>query len=167
MQSQYFKPCLGVVYYTCTTQFIPVLLLHAPVHENVKEFKGKGRGWKLPDHVFQTCSSFKCLGVIVTETDDISADMKARISAGNKWLYAVQKILWFRRLTRNLKINIYKTTTRPVVSYGNETWTVMTSAAPTGIHPLWQWNLIAELKGRHGTSWPCPTPFLDESWSIW
>jgi hypothetical protein len=42
---------------------------------------------------FPTCDSFKYLGAIVTEASDTNAEVKARIAAGNRCMFAVHKIL--------------------------------------------------------------------------
>jgi hypothetical protein len=69
---------------------------------------------------FPTCGSFKYLGAIVTEANDTNA----RIEAGNRCMFAVHKILRFRSLTRKVKLLVYKTIIRPVVTYASETWTL-------------------------------------------
>lgn len=43
------------------------------------------------------------------ESNNIKADMRARMIAGTRCFYALQKALWFNNLTRKATIMIYKT----------------------------------------------------------
>jgi hypothetical protein len=49
-------------------------------------------------------------------------DIKARIASHNRCMFAVQKILRFRIMSRNVKLLIHKIIIRPVVTYASETW---------------------------------------------
>jgi hypothetical protein len=60
----------------------------------------------------------------VTNQNYILDEIKCRLKAGNACYYSVQIILSSRRLSKNLKIKIYKTIILPVVLYGCETWSL-------------------------------------------
>jgi hypothetical protein len=47
---------------------------------------------------YKNCENFKYLGEIVTDKNDKTVEIKATITAGNKCLFTVQKILHFRRM---------------------------------------------------------------------
>ena len=67
-------------------------------------------------------AQFRYLGVTVTNTNDISEEIKRRINVGNACYYSLQKILSFRLISKKLKVKTYKTIILPVVLYGCETW---------------------------------------------
>jgi hypothetical protein len=46
----------------------------------------------------------------------------SRVNSGNACYHAVQNLLSSRLLSRNVKIQIYKTIILPVILYGCETW---------------------------------------------
>jgi hypothetical protein len=53
---------------------------------------------------------------------DIHDEIKNRLNLGNAYYYSVQNLLSSRLISKNLKIEIYKTVMLPVVLYGCETW---------------------------------------------
>ena len=73
---------------------------------------------------FKKVEKFKYLGVTVTNTNDIREEIKRRINMGNACYYSLEKILSSRLLSKNLKVNTYKTIILPVVLYGCETWSL-------------------------------------------
>ena len=68
------------------------------------------------------------LGATITENNEILAEIKERITAGNKAYYSSHNMLKNKNISRKTKKNIYKTIIRPVVTYGSETWTLTKSA---------------------------------------
>jgi hypothetical protein len=54
----------------------------------------------------------------------IETEIKSKIAVGNKCYYALRTILKRRSISQSIKILLYKTIIRPVVTYGAETWTV-------------------------------------------
>jgi hypothetical protein len=75
---------------------------------------------QLLEYEFPTCESMKYLGVVVAEKNDTTVEINARKVAGNRCVFSVQKILYFRILSRNVKLLIYKTIIRPVMMYASE-----------------------------------------------
>jgi hypothetical protein len=57
----------------------------------------------------------------VTEKNDTTVEIKARIAADNRCPFAVQKILHFRMMSRNAKLLGYKMVIRTVVMYASKT----------------------------------------------
>ena len=66
--------------------------------------------------------SFKYLGSIVNGNNLIEEEIKERISLGNREYYANQDIFKSKLLTRNSKLQMYKTQARPTVTYACEMW---------------------------------------------
>jgi hypothetical protein len=67
----------------------------------------------------------------ITNQNLIREGINRRLSSGNACYHSVQTLL-SSRLSKNIKIRIYKTTILPVVVYGCETW----SLALRGEHRL-------------------------------
>ena len=51
-------------------------------------------------------------------------EIKSKIAVGNKCYYAPRTILKRRSISQSIKIRLYKTIIRPVVTCGAETWTL-------------------------------------------
>lgn len=74
-------------------------------------------GYNFPVH-----SQFKYLGSMVTEDNDIPAEIKGRMEAGNRCFWSLSKVLRLNAIPRKAKLRLYKTMIRPVVTYGSESW---------------------------------------------
>jgi hypothetical protein len=80
------------------------------------------------DHFkFKRVNSFKYLGSIVTEKNDITKEVAARIQAGNRTYYGLEKLLSSKSLSRKLKGRLYTSLIRSVILYGSETWALRKS----------------------------------------
>jgi hypothetical protein len=73
---------------------------------------------------YEKVESFKYLGAMITSLNDIETEIKSKIAVGNKRYYALGTILKRRSTSQSIKIRLYKTIIRPVVTYGAETWIV-------------------------------------------
>jgi len=73
---------------------------------------------------FERVEEFKYLGTTLTNQNAIQEEIKSRLRSGNACYYSVQKLLFSRLLSKNLKIKIYRTIILPVVLYGCETWSL-------------------------------------------
>jgi hypothetical protein len=60
----------------------------------------------------------------LTIQNDIHDEIKCRSNLGNACYYSVQNLLSFCLISKNLKIEIYKTVILPVVLYGCKTWSL-------------------------------------------
>ena len=67
---------------------------------------------------------FKYSGTTLTNKCSIQEEIKNRLKSRNACCYAVQNILSYSLLSKNIKINIYRTISLPVVLYGCETWSL-------------------------------------------
>jgi hypothetical protein len=78
----------------------------------------------MENHIFGRTDVFKYLGVLVTTGNVVTKENQTRLRAGNKCYYAIQAVLELRRISRKVKLNIYKTIIRPIVrpTYACKTW---------------------------------------------
>ena len=61
------------------------------------------------DDIYERYENLKYLGVLFTDDNKTSREIRARISAGIRWYYALANVLWSRNVNRKLNIKIYKT----------------------------------------------------------
>jgi Reverse transcriptase (RNA-dependent DNA polymerase) len=73
-------------------------------------------------HTFKMVNRFVYLGSELNANNDITDEIKRRITLGNRSYYSLLKILRSKSVSRNTKCVLYKTTIRPVVTYGSESW---------------------------------------------
>jgi len=72
-------------------------------------------------HIEQV-QQYKYLGSIINESNSIEEEIKERIALGIKAYYAKQKFCKSRLVTKYLKLKLYRTVIRPIVTYASETW---------------------------------------------
>jgi hypothetical protein len=70
---------------------------------------------------FVRVNEFKYLGTTLINQNSIQEEIKGRLKSGNACYHSVHNLLCFRLLSKNLKINIYRTIILPVFLYGCET----------------------------------------------
>ncbi|XP_066901150.1 uncharacterized protein [Halyomorpha halys] len=83
-----------------------------------KEDKKENSKVTFRDH--SSVNQFKYLRSLVTDDNKVESEIEARIAAGNRRYFSLQKILNFRVLSKRMRVAIYKTTVRPVVIHGGE-----------------------------------------------
>jgi hypothetical protein len=76
----------------------------------------------LNEQTFEEVDNFKYLGDLITSQNEVVADIKGKIAAGNRCYRSFSKIDIY--ISKNTKIRIYKTIIRPIVLYGSETWAI-------------------------------------------
>src|SRR5215510_12912355 len=62
--------------------------------------------------------------VNASDQNSIQEEIKSRLNLGNARYHSVQNLLSPRLLSKNLKIEVYRTIILPVVLYGCETWSL-------------------------------------------
>ena len=87
---------------------------------NIKSFECNGG-------VYERVNEFKYLGAQINDQNEMHLEIRARMAAGNRCYYALQKLLRSSYLNRKLKILVYRVVIRPIVLYGSETWTLRKS----------------------------------------
>ena len=83
---------------------------------------GQNHSGRIDNSTFERVEEFKYLGTTLTNQNSIAEEIKSELRLGNACYHSVQNLLSSRLLSKNLKINIYRTTILPVVLYGCETW---------------------------------------------
>jgi len=79
---------------------------------------------KIDNSSIERVEELKYLGTILTNQISIQEEIKSRQKLRNACYYSVQNLLSSRKLSKNLKIQIYSTIILPVVLYGCETWSL-------------------------------------------
>ncbi|PSN39817.1 hypothetical protein C0J52_18431 [Blattella germanica] len=62
---------------------------------------------------FEEVAEFKYLGALITNRNEIQKEIKHRLNSGSACYYALQGLLSSKRLSRNIKLKIYKTVILP------------------------------------------------------
>ena len=73
---------------------------------------------KTDNSTFERVDEFKYLGTTLTNLNSIQEEITSRLRSGNACYHSVQSPLSSRLLSKNLKIEIYRTIILPVVLYG-------------------------------------------------
>jgi hypothetical protein len=102
---------LGLEVNTEKTKYM--LLSH---HQNA----GQNHDIKVANRGFENAAQFKYLGTTPTNKIWIQEEIKRRLNLDNACYHSVQKLLFSRLLSKNVKIRIYETTSinLPLVLYG-------------------------------------------------
>jgi len=85
---------------------------------------GRSHSVKNDNSSFERAELFKYFGTTLTNKNSIQEEIESRLKSGNACYHSMQNILSFRLLSKNLKIQIYRTIILPVVLYGCETWSL-------------------------------------------
>jgi len=72
-------------------------------------------------HIEQV-KQYKYLGSIINNTNSIEEEVKECIALGTKAYYANLKFFKSKLVIKSSKLNLYRTTIRPIVTYASETW---------------------------------------------
>jgi hypothetical protein len=73
---------------------------------------GRGHCVKIDNISIERVEEFKYLGTTLTYKNSIQEEIKSRLKLGNACHHSVQNVLSSRLLSKNLKIKIYRTTSR-------------------------------------------------------
>lgn len=93
----------------------------------VKEAARIGSHVSVDAYNFEAVNEFVYLGTSITNTNNVSSEIKRRITLANRCYYGLNRQLSSRALSRRTKLSLYKTLILPVLLYGAEAWT-MTAA---------------------------------------
>jgi len=85
---------------------------------------GRIQSVRIDNSTFERVEEFKYLGTTLTNQNSILEEIKSKLKSGIACYLSVQNFLSSSLLSKNLKINIYRTIILPVVLYGCETWSL-------------------------------------------
>jgi hypothetical protein len=88
---------------------------------------GQNHNRKTNNKTFERVEQFKYLGTTLKNRNSIHEEIKSRLKSGNACYHSVQDLLSSNLLSKNTKINIYRTVISSVVLYGCETWSLTLS----------------------------------------
>jgi hypothetical protein len=77
---------------------------------------------KIDDLQLQQIKSHKYLGSNVNSNNSMEEEIKKRIVLGNKAYYVNQSLFKSKLISKKVKLKLYNTTIRPVVTNACETW---------------------------------------------
>ena len=77
---------------------------------------------RIGNKIFEAVQSFQYLGNITSNTNNNNKCITERIMMGNKAYYANRQLFNSSLISRNSKLQIYRTLVRPVITYGSESW---------------------------------------------
>jgi hypothetical protein len=81
---------------------------------------------RIGNKIFEVVQNFQYLGNIISNTNNNNKCINERIMMGNKAYYANKQLFNSSLISRNSKLQIYRTLGRPVVTYGSQLWTLTT-----------------------------------------
>jgi hypothetical protein len=105
----------------------------------------EGHSIQLNESNYEKCKSFKYLGTLVTTDNKTNEEIKARIAAGKRSYFALLRVFKAHSLSRNLKIKVYRSVVKPVVTYGSETWTL--TVADEELLRRWERKILRKIYG--------------------
>jgi hypothetical protein len=79
---------------------------------------------KIAHRSSEDVEKFKYLGTTLTDQNCMHKEINSRPNSENACYHSAVSLLSSRGVSRNIKVKIYKTTIRPVVLYGRETWSL-------------------------------------------
>jgi hypothetical protein len=79
---------------------------------------------KVDNKSFEMVEQLKYLGTTLMNRNSIQEEIKSRLKSGKARYHLVQDLPSSSLLSKNIKINIYRTIILPVVLYGCETWSL-------------------------------------------
>jgi hypothetical protein len=71
---------------------------------------------------YERVDTFKYLGSVLNEENDIGLEIRSRVMAGNKYYYAPGSIIRSKSISQKSKLKIYRTVIKPIVICASDTW---------------------------------------------
>ena len=86
---------------------------------------GRSRSINIDNSSFEGEGEFRYLGNPLTNQNSLQEEIKSRLKSGNACYHSVQNLLSSISLSKNMKIEIYRTIILPAVLYGCQTWSLI------------------------------------------
>lgn len=81
----------------------------------------------IDDTVYESVKEFKYLGIYLSSHGDTTVAIQDRIQSANRTWFLHLNLFKSSLLSKKLKLSLYRTLIRPVLTYGCEIWTLKTS----------------------------------------
>jgi hypothetical protein len=134
-QIKYTALKAGLVINESKTKYMRILRNET---EDRSDLRAEGR-------VFEEVTTFKYLGSLITKKNEIGEEIKMRIAAGNQCCYGLQHLFRSRKVSRIVKIKIYKTILKPIVMFGCEARSI-TENDRTRLN-MWERKILRKVYG--------------------
>ena len=72
----------------------------------------------------EAVKTFKYLGSLLHYDNDTNIEVLARVAAGSRCAWSLNRLLTSRSVSRRTKLQAYASIIRPIVTYGGETWSL-------------------------------------------
>ena len=79
---------------------------------------------RIANNIFEAVQSFQYLGNNISNINSNNKSIKERIMMGNKAYYSNRELFSSSLISRNSKLQIYRTLVRPVFTFVSESWTL-------------------------------------------
>jgi len=86
---------------------------------------GRSHSINIDNSSFEREGEFRYLGKTSKNQNSIQEEIKSRLKSGNACYHSVQNLLSSSSLSKNMKIEMYRTIILPVVLYGCQTWSLI------------------------------------------
>ena len=97
------------------------------------------------EQIYENADMLKRLGCLLTNTNEVETEIKARIIADNCYR-ALGRTLKGRCIVQSLTEGLYKTIIRPIVTYGDDGWT-LTNTTERALM-TWGRKILRKIFGR-------------------
>lgn len=94
---------------------------------------------------FEEVDRFSYLGTVITRQPGLTEELEARIMAGSRCVFALSRFLKSKEVSRKVKMRVYKTVIRPVVTYGSEVWTL--KQTDQNVLGVWERKVLRRILG--------------------
>jgi hypothetical protein len=91
---------------------------------------GENHSMKRADRSFEHVAEFKYLGTTVTDQNLTCEGIKSRLNLDNAYSHSVQNLLSSHLLSKDVKIELYKTIILALVLHGSDIWSLTLMEEP-------------------------------------
>jgi len=93
---------------------------------STKDARDLGQHVAFNGYTFEVVKDFVYLGTSINTNNDVSMEIKRRITLANRCYYGLSRQLRSKAFSRRTKLTLYKSLILPVLLYGAEAWTLNT-----------------------------------------
>jgi hypothetical protein len=97
------------------------------------------------EHEYERVETFQYLGTVLNEGNDIGVEIRSRVSAGNRYYYALGSVTKSKSTSRQSTLKIYHMIIKPVVIYASETWVL--KEKEIRMLSIWERKILRKIYG--------------------